>query len=196
MKNFLLAVGLTVLALSGTPALADSCCPPGVGKTACAEGTSDCKVLEAVAVLHPTAGNSASGVVRFFQEGGKVRIVADVKGLAPGSLHGFHVHEFGDCSAPDATSAGGHYNPAGHPHSGPDTAVRHAGDLGNLTADAQGNAHLELTVDNLNLCGKPAPVLGRSVVVHAKADDLKSQPTGDSGPRIACGVIGVAKAAK
>jgi Cu-Zn family superoxide dismutase len=146
----------------------------------------------AVAVLHPTQGNSVSGTVRFEAVSGGVKVTATVKGLAAGS-HGFHVHEFGDCTAPDATSAGGHFNPAGHPHAGPRDAKRHAGDLGNVEAGADGGATLEWTDAAMKLDG-PHGVLGHAVIVHAKADDLKTQPTGDAGGRLACGVIGVAKA--
>jgi Cu-Zn family superoxide dismutase len=151
-------------------------------------------VTHAIAVLHPTQGNQASGTVRFTQEGeGTVRVVADLTGLAPNSTHGFHIHEFGDCSAPDATSAGGHFNPGGMPHGGPDSPQHHAGDLGNVTANEQGNVHVEMTLHHVSVGSHPNPILGRSVILHAKADDLKSQPSGDAGGRIACGVIGAAK---
>ncbi len=149
-------------------------------------------IKEAIAVIHPTPGNKVHGTVTFTDLGnGKVRVVADLEGLTPNSKHGFHVHQYGDCSAPDATSAGGHYNPGNHQHAGPMVEMRHAGDLGNIEADAKGNAHLDLTVDNITINAKNE-VLGRAVIVHAKADDLKSQPTGDAGGRIGCGVIGVA----
>jgi Cu-Zn family superoxide dismutase len=146
----------------------------------------------AVAVLHPTQGHSVSGTVRFEAVAGGVKVTANLKGLAAGS-HGFHVHEFGDCTAPDATSAGGHFNPAGHPHAGPSDAKRHAGDLGNVEAGADGTATLEWTDAAMKLDGAHG-VVGHAVIVHAKADDLKTQPTGDAGGRLACGVIGVAKA--
>jgi Cu-Zn family superoxide dismutase len=151
-------------------------------------------IAKGIAVLHPTQGNQAAGTVRFTQEGeDSVRVVADLTGLAPNSTHGFHIHEFGDCSAPDASSAGGHFNPEGKPHGGPDAPQHHAGDLGNVTANEQGNAHLEITLHHVSVGSHPNPLLGRSVVLHAKADDLKSQPSGESGGRIACGVIGAAK---
>jgi Cu-Zn family superoxide dismutase len=124
---------------------------------------------------------------------GGVRITADLKGLPPNSTHGFHIHEYGDCSAPDASSAGGHYNPDHHKHAGPNAPQHHAGDLGNIKTDAKGNAHLEITVHDITIDGEKNPVLGRAVIVHEKADDLKSQPTGDAGARIGCGVIGLAK---
>ncbi|GIW70777.1 MAG: superoxide dismutase [Cu-Zn] [Planctomycetota bacterium] len=149
-------------------------------------------ITRAIAVLHPTAGHTAHGVVRFVEEQGKVRVQARIEGLAPHGTHGFHIHEYGDCSAPDGTSAGGHYNPEGHPHAGPQAFPRHAGDLGNVVADEHGVATLELVLDNITIAGAKNPILGRGMIVHAQADDLKSQPTGAAGARIACGVIGIA----
>ena len=125
-------------------------------------------VKEGIAVLHPTQGNNAHGWVRFMQDGEAVHIVAHLEGLPPNSVHGFHIHEFGDCSAPDASSAGGHYNPEGHKHAGPETPERHAGDLGNVTADAQGVAQLELTVNNISVAGMLNPIIGRGVIGVAK----------------------------
>lgn len=150
---------------------------------------------EAIAVLHPLGLSKVTGTVHFTQMDGKVKVIADISGLEPGTSHGFHVHEFGDCSSPDGSSAGGHYNPEGHQHAGTDTPQRHAGDLGNIKADETGKAHLELTVDNITIAGAKDPIIGRGVIVHEKADDLKSQPTGNAGGRIACGVIGIAKPA-
>ncbi len=148
--------------------------------------------LKAIAVLHPTAGNKVGGTVTFTEEADGVRVQANVTGLTPGK-HGFHVHEFGDCSAPDLASAGGHFNPTNKPHAGPDATERHEGDMGNIEADASGNAKLDYVDHHISLTNDEQSVIGRSVVVHAKADDLKSQPAGDSGARIACGVIGITK---
>lgn len=152
-------------------------------------------VTDAVAVMHPTAGNKAKGTVRFTQAGEKVRIVADIEGLNPNQKHAIHVHEFGDCTSADAMSTGGHYNPEGHQHALPNGKTRHAGDLGNLQADASGKAHYEITVDNISIAGMKNPIIGRAVIIHAKEDD-GSQPVGNAGARISCGVIGIAKAAK
>lgn len=143
----------------------------------------------AVAVLHPTAGQQCHGVVRFTQEGESVKVVADLEGLKPGQKHAFHIHQYGDCSAPDGMSAGGHYNPEGHQHGLPDTENRHAGDLGNIQADDQGKAHYEVTVKNISISGPKNPIIGRAVIVHAKLDD-GGQPVGNAGARIGCGVIG------
>jgi Cu-Zn family superoxide dismutase len=143
---------------------------------------------KAIAVLHATKGNETAGWVTLEQLADGVLVKAEVTGLSPG-VHGFHVHEFGDCSAEDAASAGSHYNPTKMDHGGPTDAMRHMGDLGNLTADADGKASLEWKDPMLCVCS----VLGRAVIVHAQADDLKSQPTGNAGGRVACGVIGIAK---
>jgi Cu-Zn family superoxide dismutase len=145
---------------------------------------------KAIAVLHSASGSQVMGTVTFTQTGDTVQVVADITGLTPGK-HGFHIHEFGDCSAADASSAGGHFNPMKKPHGAPDAAERHAGDLGNLEADASGKAHLELKDNMLKLSGENS-ILGRGVIVHEKVDDW-SQPVGNAGGRLACGVIGVAK---
>jgi Cu-Zn family superoxide dismutase len=143
----------------------------------------------ATAQMKPTAGNTASGTVRFEQVGGKVVVTAVITGLKPNSEHGFHVHEKGDCSAPDATSAGGHFNPAGRPHGHHGKAERHAGDMPNLRADASGTARVTWETDLLSVGSGSADVIGRSVVIHRDPDDYASQPAGNSGPRLACGVI-------
>jgi len=148
--------------------------------------------LKAVAVLHPTSGSKVGGTVTFTEEADGVQVHAEITGLTPGN-HGFHVHEFGDCSAADASSAGAHFNPTHKPHAGPDTPERHLGDMGNVQADASGKATLKYVDHQISLANDERSVIGRSVVVHEKADDLKSQPSGDSGARIACGVIGRAK---
>src|SRR5437660_10388853 len=155
-------------------------------------GEKSSKPLKAVAVLHPTSGNKVSGTVTFTEVTDGVQVHAEIAGLTPGN-HGFHVHEFGDCSAADASSAGAHFNPTNQPHAGPDTAARHEGDMGNVEADASGNAKLHYVDHQISLTNDAKAVIRRSVVVHAKSDDLKTQPSGDSGARIACGVIGWAK---
>ncbi len=157
------------------------------------ESSVPTEITKAIAVIYPTEGNAAKGVVRFTQDGDRLNIVADVEGLTPNSKHGFHIHEYGDFSSPDAKSAGGHYNPEGKTHGGPLDSERHAGDLGNLEANADGRAHYELTVDNISVNGLKNPILGRGVVVHGNEDDLVSQPTGNAGPRIGFGIIGAAK---
>lgn len=145
------------------------------------------KIPDAVAVLEPRSGSTVAGTVRFYEEAGAVRVVADLTGLSAGT-HGFHLHEMGDCSAADASSAKGHWNPGGAAHGAPDAPAHHAGDLGNLEADASGNAHAEKTTAAFGVSREPS-ALGRAVIVHEKADDLTSQPAGNAGARVACGVV-------
>ena len=142
----------------------------------------------ATAGLHPTAGNKARGEVTFEQLGDKVRVVAQVIGLKPNQEHGFHIHEVGDCSAGDGMSAKGHFNPYGKPH-GPQGSEHHAGDMPSLKADAKGRAHLQVDLEVVTVTPGPASIIGRAVIVHANADDYATQPTGNAGARIACGVI-------
>jgi superoxide dismutase, Cu-Zn family len=147
---------------------------------------------EAVARLAPTKGSTAAGTATFSSAGKDgVRITIEVSGLKPNAEHGLHVHEKGDCSAPDATSAGPHFSLQGQEHGPHEGGKYHAGDLGNLSADAQGKATKTLVVpsEKLTLTAGPASVVGKAVVVHGGPDDLKSQPAGNSGPRIACGVV-------
>ena len=143
---------------------------------------------KASATLAPTTGNRTAGTVTFTPNGDRVRVVAQVSGLTSGA-HGFHVHEKGDCSAPDATSAGGHFNPGGQPHGNPAAGAHHAGDMPMLVADASGNATLDVTLSTIALGSGENGIVGRSVVVHKDPDDFKSQPAGNSGARVACGVI-------
>ena len=156
---------------------------------------ADDSVQQAIAVLYPTAGSQCHGVVRFTQDGDAVKVVADIAGLVPNQQHAIHIHEYGDASSPDGLSAGGHYNREKHPHGLPDTDNRHAGDLGNLQADAAGKAHYEITVNNISVMGAHNPIIGRGVIVHAKMDN-GGQPVGNAGGRIACGVIGIANPGK
>ncbi len=154
---------------------------------ACATGMAG---SSASATLAARSGSTVSGNVVFSEAAGKLRVEATVAGLTPGE-HGFHVHEAGDCSAPDASSAKGHFNPVGQPHGHYAGPEHHGGDMPNLLADAQGNAHYSAEVSGLSLSGATNGIVGRSVVIHADPDDYKSQPAGNSGKRIACGVIAV-----
>ena len=156
-------------------------------------------VTHAVAVLVPTTGNNVTGTIMFEQGPNGVHITGKVMGLSPGK-HGFHIHEFGDVTAGNGSSAGGHYNPedGGHMHAGLDDPMRHAGDLGNITADASGTAPVDVTDPGISIAGMKNPIIGRGIVVHANEDDLKSQSPpaaspGNAGARVAVGVIGIAK---
>ena len=156
---------------------------------------SGCAILPpvpiAVAQLNPTQGNTASGTATFVERSGKLMVDGRFKGLTPGQ-HGIHIHEKGDCGAADAMSAGGHFNPTGEPHGGPDSARHHGGDFGNMTADANGDATLTVTLDTTRIgIEKSAPntIAGKALVIHADPDDLNGQPAGNSGKRVACGII-------
>ena len=142
---------------------------------------------KAICVLVPTKGKQTEGVLTLTAGDKFVQISGKVSGLSPG-LHGFHIHEFGDLSSADGMAAGGHFNPTGEPHAGPADAHRHAGDFGNIKAGEDGVAAVEIKAQGLALHF----IIGRSFVVHANADDLKTQPSGNSGPRVAVGVIGIA----
>lgn len=145
-----------------------------------------------IAVINPTEGYEVEGIVTFSKNGDNVDVTATVTGLNSESKHGFHIHEYGDCSATDGTSAGGHYNPKNMPHGAPTDASRHMGDMGNLVTDEDGVATLEYTDTVIELNG-PDTILGRGIVVHAGEDDFETQPAGNAGARIGCGVIGIAQ---
>ena len=143
---------------------------------------------KAIATLEPTKGNTAAGTVTFQQKGDRVMVTANVTGLPPNSEHGFHAHEKGDCSSGDGMSTGGHFNPNGKPH-GPQSADHHAGDMPGLKADANGNAQASFELTGVTIGTGAADLVGRGLIVHAAPDDFKTQPTGNSGARVACGVI-------
>jgi len=158
-----------------------------IGIAFCGSAPTWAQQTSATAVLKPTAGNTATGTVTFTQKGDKVAVVAAITGLSPGP-HGFHIHEKGDCSAADGMSAGGHFNPSGKPHGDPATAEHHAGDMPQLVADAGGKATLNAELSPMAI-GGAGDIVGKAVIVHKDADDYKTQPTGNSGARVACGVI-------
>jgi superoxide dismutase, Cu-Zn family len=144
-------------------------------------------IRRAQAQLEPTKGHQVRGKMTFLAADGGVRVIADMDGLTPG-LHGMHIHEKGDCSAPDAKTAGEHYNPTNKRHGGSDAPEHHVGDLGNILADASGHGHYDRLNATIQLNG-PRSIVGLSVLVHADPDDLVTQPGGKSGDRVACGVI-------
>ena len=143
----------------------------------------------AFAVLDSKSGSNAKGEVAFIWQGHDVVINGKFSGLKPNAEQGIHVHEKGDCSAPDALSAGDHFNPDTKMHGTPDSGMNHAGDLPNIKSDANGNAVYTAKLSGFSVDGGPSGVLGRAVVVHRDPDDYKTQPAGNSGPRIACGLI-------
>ena len=124
------------------------------------------------------------GELKFVGVDGGVKVTGQISGLTPGK-HGFHIHEKGELTDDKLTSAGGHFNPGGHKHGGPDSHEKHAGDLGNITADEKGVAKVNATFKGVTLSGEKDGIIGRSVIVHAKEDDLKTDPAGNAGDRIA-----------
>ena len=143
----------------------------------------------ASAALQSTKGSKAFGEATFEQVGDKVRVIVFAQNLKPDQEHGFHVHEAGDCSSGDGMSAKGHFNPQGKPHGHPSSGERHAGDLPSIKAGKDGRAKLDVTVDGITLRQGPSSIVGRGLIIHADPDDYKTQPTGNAGARLACGVI-------
>ena len=143
----------------------------------------------ATAQLQPTKGNKTFGEATFEQVGDKVRVVVFVQGLKAGQEHGLHIHEAGDCSSGDGMSAKGHFNPFGKPHASHTSPNRHAGDLPSLKANKEGRANVQVDLDVITVTAGPASVINRGLIVHADPDDFKTQPTGNAGARLACGVI-------
>lgn len=141
------------------------------------------------ATLESRSGSSVTGTVTFREQAGGVRAHVELHGLAPGSEHGFHIHDKGDCSAPDAMSAGGHFNPGGTSHGQAGSGVHHAGDAPSVLADAHGDVKADLTIDGVTLAAGPTSIVGHAVIVHRDRDDYTSQPAGNAGPRVACGVV-------
>lgn len=141
---------------------------------------------EAVSIVYPVGDSGVNGTVYFMGSENGVMVEANITGLEPGN-HGFHIHQFGDCTAEDGTSAGGHFNPNENMHAGPDAEDRHMGDMGNITANEDGVATIEYTDDTIRI----DQIIGRGIIVHAGEDDLTSQPSGAAGPRLGCGVIGI-----
>jgi len=160
----------------------------------CAVLFSGCAMMEekdptATATLEPRSGSNVSGNLTFTQVGDVVRITGEIKGHTKGAK-GFHIHEKGDCSDDKAMSTGGHFNPHMSKHGGPYDPVKHAGDLGNITFNDDGVTKINFTVGDISVSkDRPDGIIGRAVIVHAATDDLKTDPTGNAGGRVACGVI-------
>lgn len=173
--NRFVPLALNVIVLS---ALCLGCA--SIGKT---------KAPAAIAKLEPTKSSAVRGVVTFEQNGDHVTVAAKMSGLKPDQEHGFHIHEKGDCSSGDGASAGGHFNPSGKAHGAPGAEHHHAGDLPALKADAKGNVDVRFEVHGLAIGNGTNNIVGKGVIVHAGPDDFKTQPTGNSGARVACGVI-------
>jgi Cu-Zn family superoxide dismutase len=151
--------------------------------------TTPVEPLRATAQLQPTKGSKTFGEATFEEANGKIHVVVYVQGLKPGQEHGLHIHEVGDCSSGDGMSTKGHFNPYAKPHAHAGTTERHAGDLPSLKAGKDGRAKVDAMLDTITIAPGPASIVGRGLIVHADPDDYKTQPTGNAGARIACGVI-------
>lgn len=160
---------------------------PSLLLAGCATLGSSAPVADAVLVAR--SGSAVTGTLVLRETARGVVLRGEVRGLQPKAEHGFHIHEKGDCSAPDAMSAGGHFNPDGAPHGRPGEGAHHAGDMPNLLADARGIARVDQLIEGVTLSAGPRSAVGRSLVVHRDPDDYRSQPAGNSGPRIGCAVI-------
>ena len=190
MKRFWMMI-VGGLALTGFGCASDGAGHHGANARGAGHTQAWKSVEKLVAVIKSTQGNTCTGVVVFTKVPEGVEVSATVSGLKPNAKHGFHIHEFGDATKSDGASAGGHFNPESHPHALAEGAPRHAGDLGNLEANGQGVANYKRLLANVSLTGLRNPIIGRGVIVHVNPDD-GSQPTGNAGPRIGIGVIGIA----
>jgi len=166
---------------------------PSVATTTEPQTTATAEATAGAAVkLSPTQGNTANGALKITAAGTGVKLSGMVQGLKPDGEFGFHFHEKGDCSAPDATSAGAHFNPTSQDHGNPQSPPHHAGDMLNVKSDAQGVAEVDIDNPDVSLqSGQPNDILGKALVVHAQPDDYTTQPSGNSGDRIACGVVAI-----
>ncbi|MEO8706290.1 MAG: superoxide dismutase family protein [Kofleriaceae bacterium] len=167
--------------------------PPGPGPEAKTEPAAPApppppEPRKATATLKPTAKSKVTGTITFKEVESGIEVTAVVEGLKAGN-HAYHVHEKGDCSAPDGASAGGHFNPSKHKHGAPEADEHHEGDFGNLTADKTGKASKIFVMKGITLGADDNSIIGKGFIVHEKADDFKTQPTGNAGGRLACGVI-------
>jgi superoxide dismutase, Cu-Zn family len=196
-KNVVIALTLLIAACSrdnSQPAEAPRApenAAPASTQTARSEQTSP----GAAAQLGPTQGNAVTGSLALASSAEGVHITGSVQGLKPDAEFGFHIHEKGDCSAPDGSSAGGHFNPSQQQHGNPTGGAHHAGDMPNIRSNAEGVAQVDTTAASATVHGDPASdVIGKAIVVHEGPDDYTTQPSGNSGKRVACGVIAAATA--
>jgi Cu-Zn family superoxide dismutase len=169
----------------GAPRQPDETTAAPAEKTTAAETAA-----EAVAQVAPTQGNTVTGSLALARSSEGVHITGVIQGLKPDAEFGFHIHEKGDCSAPDGSSAGAHFNPTQAQHGNPTSGAHHAGDMANIRSNAEGVAHVDTSAAGTTLHGDPnTDVMGKAIVVHESPDDYTTQPSGNSGKRVACGVI-------
>lgn len=176
-----------LLILSATALALSACASPREDTSSTQTESAD---KAASAVMAAKSGSQVAGTLNMMTMGKGVHVMGTLTGLTPGMEFGFHVHEKGDCSAADATSAGGHFNPTAQPHGSAESGAHHAGDMDNIKSDASGTARVSFHIENVGLGdGSATDLNGRALIVHAKPDDYTSQPSGNAGDRIACGVI-------
>lgn len=192
MKSWGRATALSVLVVSALAACSSS--PPPAPPPPPPTPAPVANVQEAQAVLASASGSLVSGKLVLTPVSGGVRLVGEVGGLPDSGRAGFHVHERGDCSSADGSSAGAHFNPTGQPHGNAKTGAHHAGDLDNLIADLEGVARVDVVLRDVTLGGTPSTdIVGRALLVHAAPDDYRTQPAGNAGARVACGVIRITR---
>ena len=188
MRTLGLAVAIALMA-----GCASSGTPTATAKPSSDNAPAKSTASRATVVLAPASGSLVSGTLTLVPMGDGVHMSGEVGGLKPGDTRGFHIHEKGDCSAADASTAGGHFNPAAQAHGRSGQGAHHAGDTDNIVANAKGVARIDAHVTGVTLGGGAGnDIAGRAVIVHAAADDYTTQPTGNAGARVACGVIKVA----
>ena len=191
MRTHFIRTGLTAAALATLAACSTTPATP-VGPTSSARAAAAPAISTArgaTVTLAPASASLVSGKLTAAPIAGGVRITGEIGGLSRGSTHAIHIHEKGDCSAADATSAGGHFNPAQQAHGRAGSGPHHGGDMDNIVADANGVARVDVRALGVTLGGGATDIGGRAVVVHAMPDDYTSQPAGNAGARVACGVI-------
>ncbi len=189
--NFSLAIVLTLLLAACSREEPETAPPAPDSDSPVTEAAIPAEpVHAAVAQIAPTQGNTVTGALTLAQSPEGVRITGSVQGLKPDAEFGFHVHEKGDCSAPDGSSAGDHFNPTQAQHGNPGGSEHHAGDMLNISSNAEGVAQVDTTAAGTSLLGDPnTDVMGKAVIVHESPDDYATQPSGNSGKRVGCGVI-------
>lgn len=190
MKTTVLAAAAALaLGLAGCSSTPDQTSKASPTTTRPAMATSS-SVQRAHVNLAGASGSIVSGQLSITPMGDGIHFRGELGGFKPNSTHAIHIHEKGDCSAADASSAGGHFNPANVKHGRVSAPPHHAGDMDNIVADAKGVAKVDSHASGPVLGGgAPNDAIGRAVIVHASADDYTSQPSGDAGERVACGVI-------
>jgi len=193
LTPFLLAASVVALSACSSSSPTKATAPAATSSRPTAPAAQS-TAKSATVNLASASGSLVSGKLTIVPMGNGVHLTGEIGGLSPGSTHAIHIHEKGDCSAADASSAGGHFNPSAQPHGKVGSGAHHGGDMDNLVANAEGVAQVNAHAEGVTLGGGAAnDVAGKAVIVHAAADDYRTQPTGNAGGRVACGVITVTR---